>query len=184
MQASSQEQAWEQGRNIAGWFQRVFGDRYFIEIQNNGLEIQRLAMEGAVEIARRMGIPLVATSDAHYVRQEDAEAQDVLLCINTGKFRADKQPHADGRRPVLPAQSRPRCTPHFPGFEEALAQSQQIADRVDIELELGKRHFPDVSAAHRTNSPGLSVRVLRRRPERTLCRRSGAAARRRAGAGG
>ena len=46
-------------------------------------------MEGAVEMARRLGIPLVATSDVHYIKQEDAEAQDILLCINTGKFRTD-----------------------------------------------------------------------------------------------
>ena len=74
---------------IAAWFQQTFGDRYFIEIQNNGLEIQRMALEGAVDVAQRMGLPLVATSDAHYVNREDAEAQDVLLCINTGRFRTD-----------------------------------------------------------------------------------------------
>ncbi|HEX4148492.1 MAG TPA: PHP domain-containing protein, partial [Pirellulales bacterium] len=59
---------------IAAWFHQTFGDRYFIEIQNNGLDIQRMAMEGAVDIARRMGLPLVATSDSHYVNREDAEA--------------------------------------------------------------------------------------------------------------
>ena len=74
---------------IAQWFQRVFGDRYFVEIMNNGVEIQRLAMEGAVDVANKLGLPLVATSDAHYVDREDAEAQDVLLCINTGKYRTD-----------------------------------------------------------------------------------------------
>src|SRR5262249_42873431 len=56
-----------QAKEIAAWFQRLFGDRYFIEIQNNGLEIQRRQMEGAIEVARAMGLPLVATSDAHYV---------------------------------------------------------------------------------------------------------------------
>ena len=74
---------------MAAWFAKVFGERYYIEIQDNGLEIQRVAMEGAVEVARRMGLPLVATSDVHYVDREDAEAQDILLCINTGKFRTD-----------------------------------------------------------------------------------------------
>jgi DNA polymerase-3 subunit alpha len=78
-----------QSMEVAAWFHKLFGDRYFIEIQNNGLEIQRLAMEGAVEVATRMGLPLVTTSDAHYVNREDAEAQDVLLCINTGKYRTD-----------------------------------------------------------------------------------------------
>jgi DNA polymerase-3 subunit alpha len=68
-----------QARNIVAWFHRVFGDRYFIEIQDNGLEIQRLAKEASLEVARRMGLTVVATSDAHYVRQEDAVALDVLL---------------------------------------------------------------------------------------------------------
>ena len=74
---------------LAGWFHDVFGDRYFIEIQNNGVEIQRLALRRSVDVANRLGLPLVATSDAHYVDQDDAEAQDVMLCINTGKFRTD-----------------------------------------------------------------------------------------------
>ena len=58
---------------------------------NNNLPIQRQQLEGAVDIANRLGLPLVATSDAHYVDQADAEIQDVLLCINTGKFRTDAQ---------------------------------------------------------------------------------------------
>jgi DNA polymerase-3 subunit alpha len=126
---------------IAAWFHKVFGERYFIEIQNNGLKIQRMAMEGAVEIARRMGIPLVATSDAHYVNQEDAEAQDILLCVNTGKFRTDTN------RMRMETNQFHLRTPEemyaaFPDYAEALGQSQRIADTVDIDLELGKRHFP------------------------------------------
>ena len=91
-----------------------------------------------------MGLPLVATSDAHYVNREDAEAQDVLLCINTGRFRTDDESHAHGRKRVLPARRRKRCTRRFPGLEDAVSRSQEIADSVDIDLELGKRHFPDV----------------------------------------
>src|SRR5437660_2877018 len=74
---------------LAEWFAGVFKDRFFIEIQNNGIQIQKLCMEGAVDIANRMGLPLVATSDAHYLRQGDAPAHDVLLCINTGAKRSD-----------------------------------------------------------------------------------------------
>ncbi len=56
---------------------------------NNGVDIQRPQLKGAVEVANRVGLPLVATSDCHYVDRDDAEAQDVMLCINTGKFRTD-----------------------------------------------------------------------------------------------
>jgi DNA polymerase-3 subunit alpha len=125
----------------AAWFHRVFGDRYFIEIQDNGLEIQRIAKEGAVRVANRMGLPLVCTSDAHYVHREDAEAQDVLLCINTGKFRTDtNRMRMEGDQFFL--RSAEEMFGAFPDHEEALRQSQKIADSVDIDLELGKRHFP------------------------------------------
>ncbi|MEX0712876.1 MAG: DNA polymerase III subunit alpha, partial [Pirellulales bacterium] len=131
----------EEAEKIAAWFARLFGEHYFIEIQNNGLEIQRQALTKAVEVARRMGLPLVATSDAHYVNREDAEAQDVLLCINTGKYRTDvNRLRMEGDQFYL--RSPGEMYAAFPGLEEAVAQSQRIADLVDIELELDKRHFP------------------------------------------
>ncbi len=133
---------WRQAQEVAAWFQGVFGERYFIEIQNNGLEIQRLALERSIEIARRMGLPVVATSDAHYVNREDAEAQDVLLCINTGKYRTDKnRMRMEGDQFFLRAPDEMYAA--LAGHEDALRQSQAIADSVDIELELGQRHFPN-----------------------------------------
>ncbi len=125
----------------AAWFHRTFGDRYFVEIQNNGLDVQRLAMDGAVEVARRMGLPLVATSDAHYVNREDAEAQDVMLCINTGRFRTDtNRMKMEGDQFFLREPEDMYAA--FPDYEDAVARSQQIADSVDIELDLKQRYFP------------------------------------------
>jgi len=131
----------EKAQEVAAWFHKVFGPRYFIEIQNNGLPEQRVIMAGAVRLAERMGIPLVATSDVHYVNREDAEGQDILLCVNTGKFRTDTnrmrmEPHEYFLR------SAEEMYAAFPGQEEALRRTQEIADSVDIELALGKRHFP------------------------------------------
>src|SRR3989304_9874399 len=75
---------------LARWFAGLFGeDNFFIEIQDNGLEIQRRCRAGAVDIASKLGIPLVATCDTHYLCQADAAAHDVLLCINTGKVLSD-----------------------------------------------------------------------------------------------
>lgn len=126
---------------IAQWFHDVYQDRYYIEIQNNGLEVQQLAMQGAIDVANKVGLPLVATSDAHYVNQEDADVQDVLLCINTGKFRTDtKRMRMEGSEFYL--RSAEEMLPYFAGHEDAIARSQEIADSVDIELDLGKRHFP------------------------------------------
>jgi DNA polymerase-3 subunit alpha len=135
------EPDWEAAQKIAAWFHDVFGDRYFLEIQNNGVDIQRWALDATVEVAKKMGLPLVATSDAHYVDREDAEVQDVLLCINTGRFRTDtKRMKMEGNEFYL--RSPDEMYAAFPGLEDAVARSQEIADSVDINLELGKRYFP------------------------------------------
>jgi DNA polymerase-3 subunit alpha len=135
------DEALARGEDLAAWFHRVFGERYFIEIQNNGLDLQRQAMELSLALAKRMGLPSVATCDAHYVRREDAVAQDVLLCINTGKFRTDtNRMRMEGDQFYL--RSPEEMYDAFAGHEDAVARSQQIADSVDLQLELGKRHFP------------------------------------------
>ncbi|MEQ1826435.1 MAG: PHP domain-containing protein [Pirellula sp.] len=126
---------------VTQWFEKVFEDRFFIEIMNNHLEIQRQQMAGAIEVANRVGIPLVATSDAHYVDREDADVQDVLLCISTGKFRTDRnRMQMEGTEFYL--RSAEEMYSHFPGHSDAVARSQEIADSVEIDLELGARNFP------------------------------------------
>jgi DNA polymerase-3 subunit alpha len=138
---SGNESNLEKARQVIAWFQKVFGNRYYIEIQNNGMESQRIALAAAVDLARQMGVPTVATSDVHYVRREDAEAQDILLCVNTGKFRTDaNRMRMETNEFYL--RSPEEMYAAFPGQEDAVRRSQQIADSVDIELELGRRHFP------------------------------------------
>ncbi|MCS7303586.1 MAG: DNA polymerase III subunit alpha [Thermoguttaceae bacterium] len=126
---------------VAGWFREVFGDRYFIEIQNNGMELQKAILQGAVQISRRTGIPLVATSDVHYVRPEDALTQDILLCISTGKTRNEPN-RLRMETNEFYLRSPEEMYQVFSGLEEAVKRTQEIADSVEIELELGRRHFP------------------------------------------
>ncbi len=131
----------EKAAEVVAWFHKLFGDRYFIEIQNNHLEVQRVAMEASIQLAQRMGIPLVATSDVHYIRREDADAQDILLCVNTGKFRTDTN-RMRMETNEFHLRSPEEMYAAFPGQEEAVRRSQEIADGVDIEIELGQRNFP------------------------------------------
>lgn len=138
---ASADEALARGGEVVEWFSRVFGDRYFLEVQDNGVEIQRAAKELTVELANRRGLPLVATSDAHYVNREDAEAQDVLLCINTGRFRTDaNRMRMEGDQFYL--RSPEEMYAAMPDVADAVARSQEIADSCDLDLELGKRHFP------------------------------------------
>jgi DNA polymerase-3 subunit alpha len=131
----------DEATRLAEWFARLLGDRFYIEIQNNGLDIQRRCAEGAIDVARRLGLPLVATSDAHYLCQADADAHDVLLCINTGKTRNDENRLRYGSNQfyVRPPEEMYAL---FPEHEDAVRRSQEIADRCTIELELNARHFP------------------------------------------
>ena len=141
-----QRQSLDQGRQIAGWFQQVFGDRYFIEVQDNGLDLQRQVTDAAIEISQELGIPPVATCDCHYVNREDAEAQDILLCVNTGRYRNDaSRMRMDSTEFYLksPAEMYEAFAGHDRNWvADAVGRSQQIADSVAIELDLGKRHFP------------------------------------------
>ena len=105
------------------------------------LKFRRHKLENAVEIAKRMGLPLVATSDCHYVDRGDAEAQDIMLCINTGRYRTDTS-RMKMENDEFFLRSPDQMYEKFPGLEHAVARSQEIADTVDIDLELGKYYFP------------------------------------------
>lgn len=132
---------YERAAEVAQWFQKVFGNRYFIEIMNNGVDIQKVALEGSVDIANKLGMPLVATSDCHYVEKDDWAAQDVMLCISTGRYRADaNRMKMDGQEYFL--RSQEEMYDKFPGLDDAVARSQEIANTVDINIDLNQRHFP------------------------------------------
>ena len=80
----------EKAEEIALWHKKVFGEDYYIEIQNNGIKEQVLANQKLVQLARKLDIPLVATNDAHYLKREDAYNHEILLCIQTGKRMSDE----------------------------------------------------------------------------------------------
>jgi len=130
-----------EAEKLVEWYSRVFGDRFYMEIQNAGLDIQKQCMDMTVDLARKKGLPLVATNDAHYLNREDAEAHDVLLCVSTLSQRSDPnrmRMTSDQFYVRTPAEMYEA----FPGFEEAVAMSQVIAERCDIQLEKKPKHYP------------------------------------------
>jgi DNA polymerase-3 subunit alpha len=136
-----------QAKQLATWFHRLFGDDFYVEVQNNGLKVQKACAEGAYDIANQLGLPLVATSDAHYLRREDAPAHDVLLCINTRKLLEDpdRMRYGDGDGKMV--DQFYVCGPdemyeRFRGREEAVKRSQEIADKCCLKLEEKPRYFP------------------------------------------
>ncbi|MBS0260672.1 MAG: DNA polymerase III subunit alpha [Planctomycetes bacterium] len=131
----------EDAEKLVQWYHSLFGNDYYLEIQNAGLEIQRLCAEGTVDLSKKLGIPLVATNDAHYLNKEDASAHDVLLCVNTHSQRSDvKRMKMEGQEFFVRTPEEMYAA--FPGFEDACARTQEIANNVLIDLDLKKRHFP------------------------------------------
>jgi DNA polymerase III subunit alpha len=131
----------DEATELASWFAKTFGKNFYVEIQNNGLDIQKRCAEGAIDIANRLGLPLVATCDAHYLRQEDSLPHDILLCINTGRLLKDENRMRYGSDQFF---VRPPAEMYklFPGHEEAVGRSQEIADGCSLKLDFKARHFP------------------------------------------
>ena len=124
----------------------IFGEgNYFLELMDHGIAEQRSVSAGLHEVARRTGIPLVVTNDLHYVNAEDAEAQDVMVCIQSGKTidTQDRLKMID--HPELWMKSAEHMAEVFPDDGDALENTIRIAEMVDIELPLGQirlPHFP------------------------------------------
>jgi DNA polymerase-3 subunit alpha len=148
----------EEATNLARRFHQLFGKHFYIEIQNNGLDLQRRCAEGAIAIANRLGLPLAATSDAHYLCRADAAAHDVLLCINTGKSRSDANRLRYGSDQFY-VRAPEEMYDLFPGQEEAVKRTQAIADGCSIRLDFGTRHFPVFTPPDR-KTPEFYLREL------------------------
>ena len=82
---------WETAKERAAWFKSVFGDRYYLELQDHGLEEQKRTNPMLVRLSKELDIPLVCTNDIHYISREDANAQDTLLCIGTNARKSDEK---------------------------------------------------------------------------------------------
>jgi DNA polymerase-3 subunit alpha len=131
----------KEAKKVAEWFVSVFKDRFFVEIQNNGIDAQNDLNERAIDLARKMGLPLVATCDAHYLKSGDDVSHDVLLCINTGRFRSDENRMRYGSNQFF-VRSPEEMYQLFPAQAEAVRRTQEIADSCEIKLDFKKRHFP------------------------------------------
>ena len=133
----------EEAERTAEEYRAIFGEgNYFIEIMENGLPEQKKANEGLIELSRKLGLPLVATNDCHYLRQEDAEAHEVLLCIQTGKTIEDSDRMRFGTDQFY-FRSPDEMIRLFSYCPEAIANTVQIAEKCNLTFEFGKFFLPN-----------------------------------------
>jgi DNA polymerase-3 subunit alpha len=140
---------YEEAKSIAAWYKKIFGDRYYLELQDHGhLESKtrwdvQVKINGYLEkISAELDIPMVVTSDGHYLTHEDQDSHEILLCVGTGAFLSDEKRMSlkDFELHVTdPKEIIERWGKTHP---EAVANTRRIADRCNVELELGKILIP------------------------------------------
>ncbi len=139
----------ELAESRAARLQDIFGkENLFVELQDHGIADQKRTNPQLVEIARRLDAPLLATNDSHYTHREDAVAHDALLCVQTGALLSDTNRfHFEGTEHYLKSSREMRHL--FAELPEACDNTLLIAERADVELELGKPSLPEFPVPER-----------------------------------
>ncbi len=122
--------------------QNIFGEKnFYVEIMDHGIREEKIVMPRLISLAREMNVPLVATNDCHYLEEKDADAQEVLLCIQTGKTLDDaNRMRMDTRQLYVKSEDEMRTL--FAACPDAVDRTQEIADRCNVEFEFGVTRLP------------------------------------------
>ena len=136
------EENYDSAREYALKLADIFGpDRFYLELQDHGIEEQRPVNQGVLRLARETGLPMVVTNDAHYLRREDAQMQDVLLCVQTGKTVDDENRMKFGSDEFY-LKSEEELRQLFPGVDSAFENTAKIADMCNLEFTFHEYHLP------------------------------------------
>ena len=156
---------YEKAKAAAEWHARLFGDgNYWLEIQNHGIPGQEKVNEGIFRLASELGLPVVITNDAHYLRREDADAHDILLCIGTGKDRDDpKRLRFYGQESYF--KSADEMAAIFPEHPELIENTLRVAELCEVEFEK-KVYLPEFPRPEGYDSEDALLRELAERGAR------------------
>jgi DNA polymerase-3 subunit alpha len=140
---------YDQAKAVAKWYKSVFGDRYYLELQDHGHPDNPLTSvdqqqinEQVLKLGKELDIPVVLTCDAHYLHHEDQDAHEILLCVGTGSFLSDEKRMSLKDFPLHVAPPEELIERWGKTHPEVITNSKAIADRCDIEIELGKILIP------------------------------------------
>ncbi len=175
------ENKYDQAKNAAAWYQQVFNRDYFLEIQRhqnkdyydtvkdnpklltqleNFQKSEDVWVKGIISISRDLGIRLVATNDTHYLNQTDAKAQDVLVCISTGKQVSDTDRMRYVDTPTFHLRSSTEMSGIFSDLPDAITNTLKVAEKVDIQIELGKWYFPEIEIPDKKTAPQYLLQTV------------------------
>jgi len=125
----------------ADWYRQIFPGRYYLELQYHQLDFQKTINQGVVHLSRRLDLPLVATNDVHYVHERQAQAHEILLCVQTQTTLSDpKRMKMDTQEFYL--KSTEQMGALFGEYPGAMSNTLAIAERCNLELTFGRPHLP------------------------------------------
>lgn len=140
---------YDKAKEVATWYKNVFGDRYYLEIQDHGhpenplhSEEQREVNEGVLRLSKELDIPVVVTCDAHYLRHEDQDAHEILLCVGTGSFVSDEKRMTLKDYPLHVEDPQEIIKRWGKDHPEVITNTKALADRCNVEIELGRILIP------------------------------------------
>ena len=129
-------------RAMAQRYLDIFGrGNFFVELQDHGIPEQKQVLPRLVKLAREMDIPMVCTNDCHYLTREDADMQEVLMCIQTGKTLQDEN-RMRMNTDQLYVRSEAEMLKVFPNFRDAIERTEEIAQRCQVEFDFSTMHLP------------------------------------------
>ena len=132
----------ELAKNSALWFKNLFGDDYYLEVQANTMKEQYLVNQKLFKLSKEIGVPLVATNDAHYLKKEDAYNHEILLCIQTGKRMSDPD-RMKFKTDDFYVKSPEEMMEYFKDVPEAIENTVKIAEKCNVEFEFGHTILPN-----------------------------------------
>lgn len=139
----------DQAADVAKWYKKVFGDRYYIEVQDHGHPDHPSAWDEQVrvtsdsfKIAKQLNIPTVITGDAHYLAKDDQEAHEILLCVQTGSFLSDEDRMSLREFELFVADPTDIIKRWGDDHPESITNTKKIADKCEVELDLGNYLIP------------------------------------------
>ena len=155
------QEQYDQARAYVREMQDIFGpDNFYVEIMDHGIREEKLVLPRLIRIAREMDVPLVATNDCHYLEEKDADAQEVLMCIQTGKT-LDDESHMRMETSQLYVKSEEEMRALFRACPDAVDRTQEIAARCNVEFEFGVTRLPQYPVPEGDTPLSMLTRLCR-----------------------
>ncbi len=159
----------ERAREAAAFYKDLFPGRFYLELQDHGLEEDRRLIPQVIELGREMDLPLVATNDVHYLDEGDHSAQEVLICVQTGKTIQDSNRMTIKSEEYF-FKNALEMEALFGEVPEAVRNTLVIAEQCDFEFRFGENHYPGFSVPEGTDRKDFLRRIANEGLERRLAR--------------